>query len=451
MKNVRVYGLAESIVASGYPMRSEPLSESEFEKNTNDMRYWFNNYRDFLFKFMQYQKDYAKDHLGLDTKESCYYCGSNTNVQKNNSYGHYVCSKCNHQIERYGEPFKTTPKYTLLEDGVQITYFGDCRQEHTTLISYSSLPVVFGKKLSCSGGYHTIRIDDNTSIGLHRFVMGEVPSDLVVDHVKGDINDNRLSKLRVCTRKENSRNTTCSNSIIGVSYRKDRNKWRAYINNDYKQIYLGEYKTKDEAVKARLIAEKTMFKDFAPQKYLYSLYGLEIEEEARVEEIKHDLQAVMKHVKRGCLLGNTKMGCAEDNYLNGVIVQFDLTLSNKAWVEAERYHFLDFVSSMSTMHRIAKMDINDCCNEYVDERIKTVVNNLVEQYNADPTPEKYLTLLYNIPSGFEITARMTTNYRQLKTIWNQRHNHRLPEWREFCKEIEELPMFVELTGCGKTE
>lgn len=158
-----------------------------------------------------------------------------------------------------------------------------------------------------------------------------------------------------------------------------------------------------------------------------------------------------KDTKRGIKLGNTKTGEGHDNFLNGIIVQFDLTFSNKAWVDAQRYHFLDFVSSMSTMHRIAKLSMEVCCNDYVDDRIKAIVTEYQEKYNADPTPENYLLLLYNVPSGIEITARMTTNYRQLKTIWRQRYNHRLPDWREFCKEIEELPMFVELTGCGKTE
>ena len=51
-------------------------------------------------------------------------------------------------------------------------------------------------------------------------------------------------------------------------------------------------------------------------------------------------------------LGRCEKGSGHDQFLTGVIVQFDLTLSIKAWVEAQRYHFLDFVSSQSTMHRI---------------------------------------------------------------------------------------------------
>lgn len=130
---------------------------------------------------------------------------------------------------------------------------------------------------------------------------------------------------------------------------------------------------------------------------------------------------------------------AHGQFLTGIIVQFDLTFSNKAWVECERYKFMDFISSESTMHRIAKFDIDKQCNEYVDERAKAVLKELVCEYENDKTPENYLKVLYNIPSGFELTARMTTNYRCLRNIYQQRKNHRLPEWREFCKWIESLP------------
>lgn len=163
-------------------------------------------------------------------------------------------------------------------------------------------------------------------------------------------------------------------------------------------------------------------------------------------------------------LAQAEKGEGHDQWLTGVIVQFDLTFSNKAWVECERYHFIDFVSSQSTMHRITKFDIDKAYNEYVDPRIVEIMREKVEDYNAlcDPCPnavepgdagrieeEKknlYLQILYSNPAGFRITAGMTTNYRQLKTIYAQRKNHRLPEWREFCKWIETLPMSELITG-----
>jgi len=145
-------------------------------------------------------------------------------------------------------------------------------------------------------------------------------------------------------------------------------------------------------------------------------------------------------------LGMSPVGEAHDNYLNGIIVQFDLTFSCKAWVEAERYHFLDFVSSQSTMHRITRMEVKKQCNEYVDDRFIEILQEKIDTYLADDTLENFLKVIYNIPSGFELTARMTTNYRQLKTIYKQRKNHRLIDWKEFCKFIKTLPYSHLITG-----
>lgn len=143
-------------------------------------------------------------------------------------------------------------------------------------------------------------------------------------------------------------------------------------------------------------------------------------------------------------LGSSERGSGHDQFLTGIIVQFDLTCSIKMWTEAERYHFFDFVSSQSTMHRITELDPIKQCNEYVETSTIKTLNKLIERYNEDKTPDKYLRVLYNVPTGFELTARMTTNYRQLKTIYYQRKNHRLPEWRMFCAWITTLPCFSEL-------
>ncbi len=145
-------------------------------------------------------------------------------------------------------------------------------------------------------------------------------------------------------------------------------------------------------------------------------------------------------------LATAEKGSGHDNFLNGIIVQFDLTFSLKAWVEAQRYHFLDFVSSQSTMHRIARMDIEKQCNEYVHPATLLTMESLLTVYKENPTEENYLALLYNIPAGLRYTARMTTNYRQLKTIYAQRKNHRLPDWKRFCEWIETLPHSEFITG-----
>ena len=151
------------------------------------------------------------------------------------------------------------------------------------------------------------------------------------------------------------------------------------------------------------------------------------------------------------MLGAAKIGSGHDNFLNGIIVQFDLTFSQKAWVELQRYHFIDFVSSQSTMHRIDRFDLNGHMNGYVDGAIKSRLQELVDAYRADKSRDNFLKVIYNIPSGFELTARMTTNYRQLKTIYFQRKTHRLPEWREFCAWIEALPYMREFLGLDNDE
>lgn len=170
-----------------------------------------------------------------------------------------------------------------------------------------------------------------------------------------------------------------------------------------------------------------------------------------IDSLNSDLTPGIK----ACLTCPTGEG--HDNALKGIIVQFDLTFSNKAWVEAERYHFLDFISSQSTMHKLNKFKIADQCNTYVDQRVIDVLQELVDEYNGLLERQKNgenipvetiktarLKMLYNIPSGFELTAGMTTNYQQLKTIYQQRRHHALPDWQMFCDWCLTLPLFKEL-------
>lgn len=142
-------------------------------------------------------------------------------------------------------------------------------------------------------------------------------------------------------------------------------------------------------------------------------------------------------------LGTSKKGEGHDNFLCGIVVQFDVDFTIKAWTEAERYHFFEIVSSQSTMHRITKFDLDKAYVEYVDKRIIEIMKEKVADYNACEDPElkkeKYLGILYSNPTGMKLTARVTTNYRQLKTIYSQRKTHRLPEWKTFCEWVEKLP------------
>lgn len=174
-----------------------------------------------------------------------------------------------------------------------------------------------------------------------------------------------------------------------------------------------------------------------------------------IEKLNSELTPGIK----ACLSCPTGQG--HDNALKGIVVQFDLTISQNAWQQFQRYHFADIVSSMSKMHRITRLPLKEHCNPYVDSRIIDVVQSFINEYNrvsnleGEPPPERkkilndlFLKIIYNIPCGFELTAGITTNYQQLKTIYQQRRHHRLPDWQMICDWIETLPRFMELTQKG---
>lgn len=147
-----------------------------------------------------------------------------------------------------------------------------------------------------------------------------------------------------------------------------------------------------------------------------------------------------KDVIRAEKLANTKTGEGHDNFLNGIIVQFDLYAPLYMWKQIQRYHWMDFISSQSTMHRLTKFDIGKQCVSDVDELILERYQELLDYYN-EGHHEVWRKLVASLPSGFVLGATMTTNYRQLKTIYFQRKNHKLKEWHEFCKWCEKLPLF----------
>jgi len=185
-------------------------------------------------------------------------------------------------------------------------------------------------------------------------------------------------------------------------------------------------------------------KDYGPVSKT-SIYGFDESVRRAKFPLSTEVSELTSTLTKGITgLAQSEPGSGHDQWLTGIIVQFDLTFTIKAWTEAERYHFFDFVSSQSTMHRIARFTNKDRYSSYTDPRIIEIMDELIEDYNKTPenSPEradKYLKILYSNPCGMYLTAGMTTNYRQLKTIYRQRKNHRLPEWREFCKWIEHLP------------
>lgn len=124
-------------------------------------------------------------------------------------------------------------------------------------------------------GYVCSRLDGK-NIFMHRFIMGiakkEYTSDIVIDHINRKRNDNRRENLRICSIVENNRNKTISSNnksgFIGVIPIED--KYVSYIQR--KRI--GTFNTIEEAVVARLKAEKEIFGDSSPQRDLFEEYGI---------------------------------------------------------------------------------------------------------------------------------------------------------------------------------
>ena len=186
--------------------------------------------------------------------------------------------------------------------------------------------------------------------------------------------------------------------------------------------------------------------------------------------------ADMKRVKH---LGNAAPGSGHDCFLKGITVQFDLQVPEYIWRQLDRYHFIDYISSQSKMHRILKLDLDEMCNKYVIEETLVNVKKYIDQYNSfdwyynmyikqyredcvlrkiDPdenfkptlqlrngekleyTKENLFRIIVaNCPCGLMLTARMTTNYLQLKSIINQRSNHKMQEWHYLTDWFKELP------------
>ena len=115
---------------------------------------------------------------------------------------------------------------------------------------------------------YVVAYEANTGkqIKFHRLIMN-CPEDKVVDHRYRKTNDNRKSQLREVTPSQNCMNRMVDkrnkSGVVGVNWDKARNKWRAIIGVNGKNIHLGSFTTKEEAIEARLKAELELFGEYS--------------------------------------------------------------------------------------------------------------------------------------------------------------------------------------------
>jgi hypothetical protein len=98
---------------------------------------------------------------------------------------------------------------------------------------------------------------NRTSIYLHRLIT-DAEDGQEVDHVNHNPLDNRRQNLRLCTKSQNGVNRQKRGGVTRF-----KNMWRARIKKDQKELHLGIFKTKNEALSARLYAERSLFGNFA--------------------------------------------------------------------------------------------------------------------------------------------------------------------------------------------
>ena len=165
----------------------------------------------------------------------------------------------------------------------------------------------------------------------------------------------------------------------------------------------------------------------------------------RTEPAEYTKEEFEKSLERAIKLANSPSGSGHQTFLSGIRVSFDLIYPNYISPELQRYHWIDIVCSSSKMHRLAKMDMDNCFNKYVTQESIAQMKELVELYNNAPTYENFMLLVSNCPQGIELFMRVSTNYLQLKTIVRQRVNHKLKEdWGNFIDFARTLPYAKEL-------
>ena len=218
-----------------------------------------------------------------------------------------------------------------------------------------------------------------------------------------------------------------------------------------------------ESIVAAGFSMGTDYKDFeerriALNKYYNNLGATKKEKEIAMNELMRASRLVQSTMK------NQSIKCF-DNFLTGIRVSFDMKYTQYITKQFQRYHWFDYVSSSSLMHRITQMNFDQCCNEYVTDEIKALIKQYVAEYNAildeaEPMSndgiedrnerlyKAFMKVISNCPMGTELFTRVSTNYKQLQTIYFQRRNHKLKEdYANFVSFVESLPFAnVLITG-----
>jgi hypothetical protein len=150
-------------------------------------------------------------------------------------------------------------------------------------------------------------------------------------------------------------------------------------------------------------------------------------------------------------------GPVHSKFRRGIKAWFRINMPCAIWPELDTYVVgVDMISSESTMYTLRKEVVEITDDMFVDgtpeiiiDHFRQFVENQIKIYGTSKDiPIEVLK--YALPAGWMQKRNRGFSYECLASMYRDRKDHRMPEWRDvICKSIEQLPYFNELI-LGKT-
>ena len=147
-------------------------------------------------------------------------------------------------------------------------------------------------------------------------------------------------------------------------------------------------------------------------------------------------------------------GTDHRKFMRMITVYLDITAPLYWWKEFDTYKVGTVANSCSTMHKIADKEftLEDFSHEHLMDGSSSHVNTLRclkdtiealnfarDMYLASKCKDFWWQMIQLLPSSYNQRRTVMLNYEVLANIYKSRKDHKLDEWREFCKWIESLP------------
>lgn len=148
-------------------------------------------------------------------------------------------------------------------------------------------------------------------------------------------------------------------------------------------------------------------------------------------------------------------GTDHGKYLRMITVTADITAPLYWWKEYDTYKVGTVANSCSTMHKIQAKEfvLSDFSTEHLSTTNLIVFNMVIDAMNnarLDFLQRKdkrdWWQMIQMLPTCYNQKRTVQFNYAVLKNMYHSRQNHKLDEWREFCKWVETLPYSQLITG-----